>query len=250
MKIQYWSDLHLEFQENSKWIKEHLPANGADILLLAGDVVTFDVAQRIDWFWDWVADNFTNTYWLPGNHEYYGADIGAPGMTESIRPNIHLVNNASIDLDLVVLHFSTLWTSIPSTDASFIESRMSDFHLIRFNGERFSSDRVNQLHNDSKVFLADSLNRNLSRKNIVVTHHVPTFKNYPSEFYGSQLNSAFAVEMTDFINGAQPMAWIYGHTHRNTPSFKIGETDVLTNQLGYTWLGEGSDFNIKAGLTV
>ena len=38
MRIQYMSDLHLEFSDNSRWIKHNeLPVTG-DILVLAGNI--------------------------------------------------------------------------------------------------------------------------------------------------------------------------------------------------------------------
>jgi hypothetical protein len=39
--------------------------------------------------------------------------------------------------------------------------------------------------------------------------------------------------MYDIIEMYEPTVWIYGHTHFNTPEFKIGNTGILTNQLGY-----------------
>ena len=45
------------------------------------------------------------------------------------------------------------------------------------------------------------------------------------------------------IEKYNPLYWIYGHHHQNTLPFKIGETTMLTNQLGYVRSGEHTSFN-------
>jgi len=77
---------------------------------------------------------------------------------------------------------------------------------------------------------------------LVVTQHVPTFKNYPPEYKGDFLKEAFATILDDLILNTTPDYWIYEHHHRNIPDFKIGRTKMLTNQLGYVQHYENSLF--------
>ena len=56
MRIQYASDFHLEFGENSKWLKEHLLIPSADVL--AGDIGYLgDDNYKTLGFWDWASQN-------------------------------------------------------------------------------------------------------------------------------------------------------------------------------------------------
>jgi Icc-related predicted phosphoesterase len=82
--------------------------------------------------------------------------------------------------------------------------------------------------------------RNL--KTIVVTHHLPTFLNYPEKYRDSELNTAFATELFDLIEPSNVDYWIFGHSHEVVPEFKIGKTTLTTNQLGYVEYGEHLSF--------
>lgn len=56
MKIQYASDLHLEFSQNSKYLKENRLSVKGDILLLAGDISYIgDRRLNKNPFWDCVS---------------------------------------------------------------------------------------------------------------------------------------------------------------------------------------------------
>ena len=50
MKLQYCSDLHLEFRENREFIKENPLQVKGDILLLAGDITPFATMDKYNFF--------------------------------------------------------------------------------------------------------------------------------------------------------------------------------------------------------
>jgi hypothetical protein len=89
------------------------------------------------------------------------------------------------------------------------------------------------LHEDCMNFLREAFRVRPVEPSVVVTHHVPTLINYPSVYRNSLLTDAFAVELFEFIADVAPDYWIYGHHHINVPDFKINETIMATNQLGY-----------------
>jgi len=99
MKIQYASDLHLEFPENKEFLLNNPLIPQGDILILAGDVMPFKQMDEYQWFWDYCSKNFAFTYWVPGNHEYYHSDINdnIGEMHQSIGENVFLVNNTWVN---------------------------------------------------------------------------------------------------------------------------------------------------------
>ena len=251
-KIQYCSDLHLEFPENKNFLKEHPVEPAGEILLLAGDVIPFELMDKHKDFFSYVSDNFKTTYWIPGNHEYYHSDVSKKSGTlnENIRSNIHLVNNVTTEKDNIRFIFSTLWTKLNPDKQFYIEKNLSDFHAIKYKEYRFSIDRYNALHEDCLRFVTSELLCSNAGKTIVVTHHVPTLLNYPAKYKDSDLNEAFAVELFDLIEANSPDYWFYGHHHVNTPAFKIGNTTLLTNQLGYVKYGEQKGFKTNAFIEI
>ena len=244
MQIQFCSDLHLEFRRNNNYLKNHPLVPKANILILAGDILPFTLLDRPCSFFDDVSKSFEQVFWIPGNHEYYYSDINNFKSTfhKKIRDNVFLLNNQQVKINDVNFIFSTMWSRISESNRFNIQRCLSDFHFIHNNNKKLLADDFNQLHQTDFEFIQNCIRNNKDEKNVVVTHHVPTLMNYPEEYKNSPINEAFAVELFDFINDSNINYWIYGHHHCNIPAFKIGNTTLLTNQLGYVQKYEHRNF--------
>lgn len=247
MKIQFASDLHFEFHDNSRWLRENPIIPESDILVLAGDIGYFcdDVYLRHP-FWKWCSDNFKETYIIPGNHELYKRfDINGlvRGWSMKIKANVHAVYNKLIsltdDIDLVA---STLWSHIHREEAYSVMKGVSDFRRIRNGEELMDWQRFNYEHEICKQFIEKSVKSSGAKHIIVATHHVPSFQLMSDEFKGSNINGAFASNLDNMIQSLPVEYWIYGHSHRNIDK-KIGSTMFLSNQLGYVFNNEQISFN-------
>lgn len=77
----------------------------------------------------------------------------------------------------------------------------------------------------------------LSCSKILNNKYVPTALCTAPEFCDSLINGAFTVELGNYIAESDIDYWIYGHSHRNIDA-QIGNTHILSNQLGYVSHGE------------
>lgn len=254
MKIQYASDLHLEFGENSKWLKTNPMIPSADILVLAGDIGYLGDANYKDHpFWDWASVNYKQVIVVPGNHELYKFfdinDLHQEWMLE-IRHNVIAYYNCVIMLDKYTeLIASTLWARIPPTEEYITEHCVSDFKRIR-NGEfRLSSQRFNEEHALCRAFIEKAVTKSKADNIIVATHHVPSFGLMSEEFRGSHINGAFTAELGNYIADSRIKYWIYGHSHRNIDK-TLGSTRCVSNQLGYVFQNEHLSFHRNAVIEI
>lgn len=244
MKIQFLSDVHLERHANYSYLTRFPLQVKAEVLVIAGDLFPIKQLENFPDFLDFLSKNFKAVYWLPGNHEYYETDMlgyQAP-FKIAVRSNIWLLDRQVVHLDDCELIFSTLWSKIPLSARSFVESHMPDFRFIDFGGRKFSVQDYNRLHCSAKTFIDQRLSSKAVSKRVVISHHIPTFLNYPWVFRNSRLNPAFAVELSKMIENKGPDFWIYGHHHQHVDPFMIGKTCILNNQLGYVDFSEHHHF--------
>ncbi len=252
MKVQYCSDLHLEFQHNKLFMDQFPLKPEGEILVLAGDIVPFTLIHEFGYFFDFCSANFVSTFWLPGNHEYYGSDLSdrSNPMYINIRPNVFLLNDKTVQYKNLVFDFCTLWSHIPPHHEWTVQQSVNDFTQIKNKSEKFNVADFNALHENDLGFLKRTLALPTDKQRIVVTHHVPTLINYPEKYHNNNINCAFATELYDLIESSNAAYWIYGHHHCNTPAFVIGDTQLVTNQLGYVMRNEHNSFNASATIDI
>ncbi len=241
LRIQYVSDLHLEFPQNRQWLAKHPLEVTGDILLVAGDSAYLDLPESGNdtysayKFWDWASEHYKQVIVCFGNHDFYGYyDLAtiSNGFCKEIRHNVHAYYNSVVHFDSIDIIVSTLWSKIKPYDAFLTEKNVSDFYRIKYDGHRLTADDFNREHERCLAFIEQAISESDAEKIIVVTHHVPTQLCTAVEFKNSTINGAFTVELGEFIADHRIDYWIYGHSHRNIKA-QIGETLIMSNQLGY-----------------
>ncbi len=244
MKIQYASDLHLEFHENASYVKHNpLPVTG-EVLVLAGDVLYLGKDYTVHPFWDWCAENYKQTIVCLGNHEfykYYDLSSMEDDTDIEIRPNVHAYYNKVVHMDDVDFIVSTLWSHIPINQAAYTERYLTDFRRILYGEDIITFIEFNKEHKRCLSFIKDAVAKSAAKKKVVITHHVPSFRMQDPKFADSHANGGFTVELEEYIKESGIDYWIYGHSHYNV-DVQIGSTWCISNQLGYVFHDENKTF--------
>lgn len=246
MKIQYASDLHLEFNDNYHILKNLPMKVCGDILVLAGDIAYFgDDLYGAYPFWDWASENYQQVLVALGNHEfynYYDLSTMHDGLEGEIRHNVHYYYNKVIHIEDTDFIISTLWSHIVKENAYITERGVSDFHRILYGEDFLTFTNFNKENERCVEFIKNNVSDSKAKHKIVVTHHVPSYQLMSPEFSGSKINGAFTVELADYIEKSGIDYWIYGHSHRNIDK-TIGKTHCVCNQFGYAFHNEDSTFD-------
>lgn len=150
MKIQYMSDLHFEFRENSRYIKHNeFPVTG-DILVLAGDIFYLkDRVAPLRNFWEWASKNYRQVLIVPGNHEYYNyGDVMERGLQWRwmFKENVGYYQNQVLRIDDTDFIMSTFWSHIEPADEYFVWKGLNDFHQTLYKGKLLQTETYNQMH--------------------------------------------------------------------------------------------------------
>jgi len=253
MKIQYASDLHLEFGTNARFVLKNPLIPIGDVLILVGDIACLNTDNFMTHpFWDWASENYRQVLIVPGNHEFYHHyDLKSlqDGEICQIRENVRYYYNMVVNIDGIDIILSTLWSKILPYDSVVTERSVADFRRIRYDRHKLHYQNFNAEHERCLEFIKKAVIESKAKTKIVATHHIPSFQLESPDFKYGGINGAFTVELADYIEANTIDYWIYGHSHRNIDKV-IGKTRCVTNQLGYVEWGEYKDFKKDAYFVV
>ena len=234
-RIIHYSDLHLEF--GTPFV---LPDDShADILILAGDVITFsDCLPLIRMLEKWTKP----VLYVAGNHEYYTdtpmkdeAEKFKKGMSEDV-PNLIFLQDEYVTINDVNFFGGTMWTNFNYSNVesmTYAYSRMNDYRRIMIDEKStLYPDYTVELHNQFVEKLLEWFAMDLKGPRVVISHHCPTA--YKDSMYNnSEFMPAYnSLDMRPIIKEHQPNLWIHGHTHECLKD-AIGKTRIMSNQRGY-----------------
>jgi predicted phosphodiesterase len=255
MKLQLLSDLHLESHPHFR--AEPLP--GADMLVLAGDIGSYQQGSRlIDP--DFGLGRFSPrngwpvpVIYVPGNHEYDNVDFDETH--ERLRAlcdelEIIWLERESRVIEGVRFVGTTLWADFDAlaepTD-SLAEAlkkrgkamRAADFYLEKAatmrNGELFLAAQLREQALACQDWLTQALAEPFDGTTVVVTHFAPSLESGDPRYGLTPGTAGFCNALDALLPHAQ--LWLHGHLHCPSDYVKNG-CRVVANPLGYARNGE------------
>jgi len=235
LKIQFFSDIHLEFGEFD------IPATDADVIVAAGDIGVG--LQGIEWL-----KQFDRPIvYVAGNHEYYGGDLvhtRAAIAEATAASRVHFLENAAVEIAGVRFLGATLWTDYRDGDATVMQharQQMNDYLQIRCASRELTPEQIYDINWESRFWLARELDRPFTGKTVVVTHHAPTLRSWPYAD-GSNYRETYCNDLNDYFSRYDIDAWFHGHVHF-VADYHQDSTRVLCNPRGYHGYQDIDDFS-------
>lgn len=259
MKIQLLSDLHLESQPE---VRIH-PVPGADLLVLAGDIGSYQPGSRLDGD-DYGLTRFsprhgwpTPVLYVPGNHEYDGADFDTVharlrALCEAL--DIQWLDRQSRVIDGVRFVGCTLWADFDALvppGASTTEAlrlrgkafRAADFYLQEMAGTRHGAPMLApQVREEAlrhQAWLQAALAEPFDGPTVAVTHFAPSLASADPRYGLTPGTAGFCNALDPLLAHAQ--LWLHGHLHCALDYVQAG-CRVVANPLGYAGKGEQEGF--------
>ena len=237
MRINYFSDIHLEFGALSA------PDNDAELIVAAGDIGIFKQGL------DWLKTLDKPVIYVAGNHEFYTCeykDALKAIRAECAGSNVHFLENNTFVYKGTRFLGCSLWTDLyvdGDEKAEAIGKSLNDFRKITFNDEAFNQIIFSKLHYVSKQWLEEELEKPFDGKTIVVTHYAPTEWSW-NDASNALKKLAYCNDLKYLFHEYEIDAWFHGHIH-SPGDYRIAGARILSNPRGYVGRKGVDTFNPK-----
>ena len=272
MKIQLYSDLHLE--AHPAFAPQ--PAPGADLLVLAGDIGSYQAGSALAHDPDFGLARFsprhgwpTPVLFVPGNHEYDAMDfdvaharlretcerLGMVWLEREVwqpdaqgRPLRFIGTTLWTDFDALVDDKAPLTAQLQARDKAF---RAANFYLKKTDttrhGEAFLAEGVREQALLCQDWLRAALDTPFDGSTVVVTHFAPSLRSADPRYGLVPGTAGFCNALDELLPQAD--LWLHGHLH--APSdYRHAGCRVVANPLGYARKNEQSAFAACATLEI
>jgi len=281
MNIQLLSDLHLEAHPH--FLPE--PAPGADVLVLAGDVGSYQEGSQLADH-DFGLARFsplpqgagwpTPVLFVPGNHEYDAQDFDEAHTR--LRSTCDRLGIAWLERETLVVggvRFvgTTLWSDFDAladhegnTDLGRrLKLREKAFRAANFylrktgstrNAEPFLAEAIRDQALVCQQWLADALAAPFAGPTVAVTHFAPSLLSADPRYGLVPGTAGFCNALDRLLPRAR--LWLHGHLHAPSDYTVRGEAQdgtlwqcrVVANPLGYARKGEQESFKPRCVIAV
>jgi predicted phosphodiesterase len=259
VNLQLLSDLHLETQPDV----QVTPAPGADLLVVAGDVGSYQPGSRLA-DEDFGLARFSPRHgwpvpvlFVPGNHEYDNLDFDATHAR--LRATCDRLGITWLEREVLVIEGvrfvgTTLWTDFDALAAQAPDTtralkqrhkafRAANFYLPKAQatrrGQPLLAEGWRELGLESQAWLREALAQPFDGTTVVVTHFAPSLRSADPRYGLTPGTAGFCNALDDLLPRAQ--YWLHGHLH--CPQDYVAEgCRVVANALGYARKGEQEGF--------
>jgi hypothetical protein len=263
VKFQLMSDLHLESHPDY----HPRPAPGADLLVLAGDIGSYQRGSRL------ADDDFglarvsprhgwpVPVLYVPGNHEYDNLDFDATHArlrATCERLGITWLEREELVLQGVRFLGTTLWSDFDAlalapgqpepTLAQLLKARdkafrAANYYLVKAAAQRHGQPMLAEGWREQalvcQAWLKQALARPFDGATVVVTHFAPSLRSADPRYGLTPGTAGFCNSLDALMPRAQ--LWVHGHLHCQHDYLAEG-CRVVANTLGYAAKGEQDDF--------
>lgn len=253
MKIQYVSDLHIDFDFDFD-----IDVTNAEVLVVAGDIINNDREMVVTYIKSLQEVHDKPLVFVPGNHDFYGYELNdtCEFFEESFEkiPGVYYIDGKYTVIGDTVFVGGTLWTNFEGFNGEVVNKALgvhglADFKWIGYGDRAIRPDDMIVEHYMAldKIWEADMFGIERNLNTVVVTHHGPHQNSIHPRFQGNHLNPCFVSMDVGLQELDSVKVWIHGHVH-NRMDYTVGKVRVLTNPRGYP--GERTGFDSAATVEV